>query len=157
MARRAFQPPVQADDAGWRVNLDAEERALLVRLMGELRDLLLEGDGPLLERLFPTAYPDDDEAEDEYQRLMRDELVASRLDAIGTVTATLGPDGPERLTEEQTVALMQSVNAVRLVLGTMLGISDDDAAEQADAASSPEHQLYGYLSWLLEWTVQSLS
>ena len=157
MGRRSFVPPVQAAVGGWRVNLDPEERALLVRLMGELRDLLVEGDGPLLERLFPTAYPDDPDAEAEYQRLMREELVASRIEAIGTVTTTLGPEGPELLTEAQTLALMQSVNAVRLVLGTMLGIDDDDAAERADAGSSPEQQLYGYLSWLLEWTVQSLS
>ncbi len=157
MARRAFVPPVQAADGGWRVNLDGEERELLVRLMRELRELLAEGDGPLVERLFPTAYTDDADAEAEYQRLMRHELVASRSEAIDVVTETLGPDGPDLLTEEQTMALLQSVNAVRLVLGTMLGISDDDDAERADAGSSPEHQLYGYLSWLLEWTVRSLS
>ena len=52
---------------------------------------------------------------------------------------------------------MQSLNAVRLVLGTMLGISDDDSADDADDNESPEHQLYTFLSWLLEWTVQALT
>jgi hypothetical protein len=52
---------------------------------------------------------------------------------------------------------MQSLNAVRLVLGTMLDITDDETAEQADMDDSHEFQLYGYLGWLLEWTVQSLS
>ena len=52
---------------------------------------------------------------------------------------------------------MQSLNAVRLVLGTMLGITDDDSAEVADDGTSSEHQLYTFLSWLLEWTVQALS
>ena len=52
---------------------------------------------------------------------------------------------------------MQSINAVRLVLGSMLGITDDDSADAADLADSPEHHLYDFLSWLLEWTVRSLS
>ena len=68
-----------------------------------------------------------------------------------------GPDGPETLTENETMAFMQSVNALRLVLGTMLDITDDDAAEVADEADTAEHHLYGYLGWILEWTVRSLT
>ena len=59
--------------------------------------------------------------------------------------------------EERTVAFMQSINAIRLVLGTLLGITDDDSADEADDAATPEHQLYDFLSWLLEWTVHALS
>jgi hypothetical protein len=61
------------------------------------------------------------------------------------------------LSEGETMAFMQSVNAVRLVLGTLLGITDEDSAEDADDGDSPEHGLYGYLGWLLEWTVRALS
>ncbi len=155
--RRRFVPPVEAVDGGWRITLDVEERNLLVRLVGELRALLTEGDAddPLLQRLFPTAYPDDEEQEAEYQRLMREELVASRLSAIEAVTEAL--EHPELLDEAQTGAFMQSLNAIRLVLGTMLGITDDDAADRAERADSPEHHLYDFLSWLLEWTVRALS
>ncbi len=106
-------------------------------------------------RLFPTAYPDDEDKEAEYQRLMRDELVASRLAAIDSVTETLS--GDELLDETQTIAFMQSINAIRLVLGTMLGITDDESADDADVADTPEHHLYDFLSWLLEWTVRALS
>ena len=162
--RRRFVPPVVAVDGGWRITLDAEERSLLVRLAGELRALLTDADAdsPLVQRLFPTAYPDDDEREAEYQRLMREELVASRLAALDAVTEVLDPQraeqpGDDLLDEGQTIAFMQSVNAVRLVLGTMLGITDDDAADDADHADTPEHHLYDFLSWLLEWTVRSLS
>jgi hypothetical protein len=88
---------------------------------------------------------------------MREELVTSRLAAIESVTAVLQGDPGDLLDEGQTVAFMQSINAVRLVLGTMLGISDDESADEADAADSPEHNLYDFLSWLLEWTVRSLS
>jgi len=158
LGRKEFVPPIQAVDDGWRLNLDFEERSLLVRLMDELRALLTStDDNPLLNRLFPTAYPDDEEKEAEYQRLMREELVASRLASINLVTSLLAPDAPAVFDEERTVAFMQSINAIRLVLGTLLGITDDESADAADEAATPEHQLYDFLSWLLEWTVRSLS
>lgn len=156
--RRKFLAPVAAVDGGWRIGLDTAERELLVRLMGELRALLTSGDdNDLVQRLFPAAYLDDEEKEAEYQRLMREELVASRLAAIESVTAVMQAPPHELLDEGQTIAFMQSINAVRMVLGTMLGIADDESADAADAADSPEHQLYDFLSWLLEWTVRSLS
>lgn len=157
MGRRDFVPPVEATDDGWVITLDGEEKALLTRLMGELRDLLNgPGDNALVQRLFPTVYPDDAEKEAEYQRLMREELVASRLAAIDSVTAALDPERTEPLDEGETIAFMRSVNAVRLVLGAMLGITDDESADAADEADTPEHHLYDFLSWLLEWTVRSL-
>jgi len=161
--RREFVGPIEAVDGGWQVNLDVEERNLLVRLMGELRALLTgPGDNELLTRLFPQAYTDDEEKEAEYQRLMREELVASRLEAIERVETAIAPERTRLLDEEETLAFMQSLNAVRLVLGTMLGISDDDPegdleGDDGSSGDSPEHHLYDFLSWLLEWTVRSLS
>jgi hypothetical protein len=157
--RRRFVAPVEAVDAGWRINLDDEERGLLLRLMSELQALLTgPDDNELIRRLFPVAYPEDEEKEAEYQRLMREELVASRLAAIESVTRTIEPaNAKELLDEGETIAFMQSINAIRLVLGSMLGITDDESADDADAADSPEHHLYDFLSWLLEWTVRSLS
>jgi hypothetical protein len=155
--RREFVPPVEAVDGGWRIGFDAEERSLLIRLMDELGELLDDGDNDLVRRLFPTAYPEDEEKEAEYQRLMREELVTSRMSAIETVKDVLDPDRTDLLDEGQTIAFMQSVNAVRLVLGTMLGITDDESADEAEDNDTPEHHLYDFLSWILEWTVQSLS
>jgi hypothetical protein len=157
--RRKFVAPVEAVRGGWRINLDDEERALVIRLMGELQALLTgPDDNELLLRLFPVAYPDDEEKEAEYQRLMREELVASRLGAIESVTRTIDPANASQLLDEgETIAFMQSINAIRLVLGSMLGITDDESADTADDTDSPEHHLYDFLSWLLEWTVRSLS
>ena len=61
------------------------------------------------------------------------------------------------LSEAETIAFMQSINAIRLVLGSMLDITDDESADVADASNTPEHRLYDFLSWILEWTVRSLS
>ena len=180
MSRPNFVPPVERvvnrdvdplgtfdDGAGpkFRLNFEPEERELLIRLLGEMKDLLTaevtEVTAPLLHRLFPPAFRDDPEKEAEYQRLMREELVTSRVVWAELVTAMLTAD-PDTgrladLSKPDTMAFMQSLNAVRLVLGTMLDITDDDSAEQADMDDSHEFQLYGYLGWLLEWTVQSLS
>jgi len=157
--RRKFVAPVEAVKGGWRINLDDEERNLLMRLTGELRALMTgPDDNELIRRLFPVAYPEDEEKEAEYQRLMREELVASRLAAIDSVNRTIEPANASTLLDEgETIAFMQSVNAIRLVLGSMLGITDDESADAADDTDSPEHHLYDFLSWLLEWTVRSLS
>ena len=43
---------------------------------------------------------------------------------------------------------MQSVNAIRLVLGTMLGVTDDPTSDEVDEQleRSPEYHLYAYLA-----------
>jgi Domain of unknown function (DUF2017) len=157
-----FRPPVRRTKQGYIVRLDDSEVALLRRLLAELRSLLLADPveaGAVVTRLFPVAHPDDPEREAEYQRLMREELVASRLEAINAVDGVLAEGRP--LDDAQITAFMQSVNAVRLVLGTMLGVTDDPDAEveglDEGSTDSAEYHLYGYLSWLLEWTVRAQS
>ena len=157
-----FRPPVRSKGDGFIVDVDDDEAALIRRLTGELRALLSEEATDdqakaLLLRLFPTAYPDDDEREAEYQHLMREELVASKLVALDTVDAALA-DRPARLDEAGMIACMQSITSVRLVLGTMLDVSDDPSADEVTPGmeSSAEYALYGYLSWLLEHSVQAI-
>jgi hypothetical protein len=153
-----FIPPVRAAGGGFALHFDADDREFLDRLMRELREMLTSTDAdPLLNRLFPTAFPDDAEKEAEYQRLMREELVASRVAAIDVASDVLGNDPDDRLDEDQLMAFMQAINAVRIVLGTLLGNDDDEAAAAADEADSPNHHLYNYLGWVLEWTVRALS
>ncbi|WP_420451654.1 DUF2017 family protein [Ilumatobacter sp.] len=162
---RRFKPPIYASTrrgvTTWTLNLGDDERAVVSRLLAELRELVDEADAesesPLLRRLFPPAYTDHDEHEAEYQRLMREELVSSRLAGIDAIDRHLGADAGDQLDEGEVVALMQSLNAVRVVLGTMLdvGEDDDDVGEPGDE-HEPERQLYGYLSWLVDWTVRSL-
>jgi hypothetical protein len=158
--RRRFRAPVRSSGDGFVVDLGADEAMLVRRLIGELRQLLADPEPGeeammLLHRLFPIAHPDDPDAEEEYQRLMREELVASKLAAFDVVDATLAGDG--RLDESGLVAFMQSVNSLRLALGSMLGVTDDpDAEVDPGLEGSAEHHLYGYLSWLLEWSVRAI-
>ena len=160
MARkRAFIPPVQRVRDGYAFNLGDDERQLITRLLTELSQLLMgESDDPRLVRMFPPAYhlADDAEADAEYQRLMREELVASRLTGISTVNAAL--QSPEPVDEESMVAFVQAINGLRLVLGTMLDVSEDldpDDIDDDDPLAG-EHHLYSFLSWLLDWAVRAL-
>jgi len=149
------------------LNIGDDEQQVILRLLGELRSILSddgadgddgevdEGRALLLQRLFPTAYPDDEEKEAEYQRLMRDDLVTSRVVQIDAVTEAFSGESAT-LQESDVIALMQSVNAVRVVLGTMLDVGDDDDVGTAGDEFEAERQLYGFLSWLLDWIVRSL-
>ncbi len=157
-----FRSPVRRKGDGFVVDLGADETAVVRRLIGEIRELLIHPEPDdeaqtLIARLFPVAYPDDDEMETEYQRLMRDELVQSKLAAFDVIDGALR--ARTTIDEGQLVAVMQSINSIRLVLGVMLDVSDDsDAGEVAEGfEDSPEYALYGYLSWLLEWCVRALT
>lgn len=159
MMRRRFRAPVRRSGDGFVVDLGADEAGLVRRLVAEVRELLSDPDPDgearvLLHRLFPVVHTADPEAEAEYQRLMREELVASKLAAFDVVDAALAGDG--RLDDAGLVAFMQSVNSVRLVLGSMLGVTDDSDTEiDPEREDTAEYQLYGFLSWLLEWSVQA--
>jgi uncharacterized protein DUF2017 len=142
------------------LHLGKDERALVARLLDELRSLITEpADPELVRRLYPVVHPDNPERESEYQRLMRDELIASRLAGIETVTEVLGRSGRKvTLDEAQLLAFMQAVNGVRLVLGTLLDVTEDDElVERDDVETTPEYHLYGYLSWVLDSSVRALS
>lgn len=160
MARkRSFIPPVERVVDGFAFNIGDEERQLVARLLGELSQLLMgEANDPRMVRMFPPAYhlADDAEADAEYQRLMREELVASRLSGIATVNTALQAAGP--VDEEVMIAFVQAINGLRLVLGTMLDVSEDDDPEDVgdDDPLVAEHHLYSFLSWLLDWAVRAL-
>lgn len=160
MARWPFRPPVERTRQGYRINLGDNERDVVRSLLEEMRGLLTgPSDHPALRRVFPAAYhlPEHAEHDEEYQRLMREELVASRLTGIDTVMAALSAKPP--LTDAQVLALMQALNGLRLVLGTVLDVGEDDDPDDVDDdhPMAAEHRLYGFLSWLLEWTVRALS
>ena len=139
----------------YRVELDSAERGLLRSLPGQLRELL-ETDDPALERLFPPAYLADDERNEEYRRLMRSDLLASKRSSLEVLEATA--DATE-LDEEQLVAWMAAVNDLRLVLGTRLDVSEDMGLDpfDEDDPRAGAYAVYTYLAYLQEWIVEALS
>jgi Domain of unknown function (DUF2017). len=140
---------------GYRLRLPAEERELLRSLPAQLRDVL-QTDDPSLRRLFPPAYADDREADDEFRRLMRDELLEGKLAALRIVEETADAD---RLSGEQLEAWLGALESLRLVLGTQLDVTEATYAQELDPGdpSAPALALYGYLSWLQEQAVEALA
>ena len=84
---------------------------------------------------------------------MRDELVASRLDSIARIDELLADDTRQSMTVDQLNAFVVSLNSVRLILGTILGITDED---DDDPDPAPEMAMYDFLSWLLDSAVTAL-
>lgn len=143
-------------DHQYALNLQDGERETLGHLIPQLRSLLGDANDPRVRRLFPTTYTTDPEAEAEYQRLMRDDLVASRLSSLDIVEASLQAT---TLSEGDLVRWMQAINDARLVLGTILDVSeDDDRSDMVD--DDPEFEavlLFEYLGGLLDDIVTALS
>ena len=137
------------------LKLDERERLLIRQLLGELRGLLsLGSEDPRVRRLYPAAYTDDAEKEAEYRSLTHEELKSGRLATVEAVEATVDS---ELLSEEEMTSWMQAVNSLRLVLGTMLDISDDDQELNFDPSDPDAHTqaLYGYLGGLLDEIVDA--
>ncbi len=125
------------------------------RLPVELLELLAsDPSDPALDRLRPTAYEEDPEAEDEYRRLTDGELRAGRSDALRTLAATAAGD---RLTSEELDAWLRALTDLRLALGTRLDVSEEVYAREIDPRDPQAYELsvFAYLSWLQEQAVEA--
>jgi hypothetical protein len=142
----------------FEIRLADAERDLLARLVPQLRELLTDAeDGPdsSLRRLFPTAYPDDPERDEEYHRLVHDDLLGRHAAALDTLEATVQAT---RLDEEELLAWMGAVNDLRLVLGTRLDVSEEtDYAVDPSDPDAGAIAVYSYLGFLLEHIVAALA
>ena len=147
-----FRSPIRRQrDGDYRFAISDEERRLVLDLVHQLRDLLTT-DSPALRRLFPPPYGDDDERNAGYAVLAGSELVERRLAALEVIESSIDA---ETLSEEQLQTWMRSVNDLRLVLGTLLDISDDE--RPSAHADETMIAVYEYLGQLLELTVQALA
>src|SRR4029453_13208457 len=94
------------------LRLSEPEQLLIKSLLSQLRTLLrLEGDevepDSTVRRLFPTAYPDDQQLGAHSQRLVHDDLLRHRLRALDLVEETVVLP---RLDEEQLTTWLKVLN-----------------------------------------------
>ena len=150
--------PFKTTRAGVRVNLDQQERDVLVQLLGQLDELLDDGleasedplaaivgmrgmdldarpapstpDDPALARLLPEGNRDDPEASAEYRRLTEFGLRARKRSGARLAADALGRPAPVVLASDEALALMKALTDVRLVLGERLELRTDEDAEQ---------------------------
>jgi Domain of unknown function (DUF2017) len=153
----------------FRVRLSAEEVAVLRGLPDQLRSVLTQQEeeaDPVLERLFPPAYlePEDAERDNEYRRLVHDDLVKDKLANLEVVTSTLerGTMSLRRwtveLSEDEAMAWLGVLNDLRLALGVRLDITEDfDGDVDESDPRAPGLHLLSYLGLLEEYLVEALA
>lgn len=135
----------RTSDGRVQLRLPAAERAVLTSLLPQLLSVVDgdEGVEHLRGRLFPAAY-DDPVREDEFQRLVGDDLVDQRRAALGDVVTTLdagrtrGRSWVVDLDDDQQQSWLAVLHDLRLVLAQVVGIrtesdwdTDLDTAEPA--------------------------
>ena len=157
MAFRKRRGRISPLDGGrFAIELSKPERDTLGHLLPQLRQLLAEADpsDERIRRLFPTVYTSDPEKEAEYQHYMRSELMESKSAALDLFEASLSRSD---LSEGELMGWIQSINSVRLVLGTLLDVGEDMTEYDEDSPNFDGLVLYDYLSGLLDEIVGALS
>lgn len=140
-------------DGTFQVSLPTETRHGLLTLAEQIEDVQTT-DRPELRRLFPTAYPDDPERDAGYQVFARDQLIEKRQEAIRIIRRTVDA---ETLTADELTAWMGILNDYRLVLGTMLDVSEDDDDIDIEDPDAGSHILYHELGILVSAMVDALT
>jgi len=129
------------------VRLDDNLRHLLRQVTEELREILLVDDDEHTRRLYPTAHPDDEELEQQYREMVRDQLLMQRLDGIDRLQATIDA---ETLDVELADIWMNTINQARLVLGTQLDVGENDGPIEEEDPDATQKVIYQVLSHILE-------
>ena len=127
---------------------------------------------PVLARLFPDAYPDDDQSASEFRRFTEGTLRDGKARAAARIIDTLEEGGlPAQLTEDglmidveldepEAQTWMRSFTDIRLALATRLGVEDDDerfwATLPDEDPRAQAHDIYDWVGFLQETLVASL-
>jgi hypothetical protein len=163
---------------GVRATLSPDETAVVRILVGQLLELIGEADepkpddgmpdlafsenssipdDPVLARLFPDAYREDDEASAEFRRYTEVGLREGKRANAELVLRTLGEGGEVVLDAEQAQAWLRALNDVRLALGTRLDITEDTPRDlDADDPRSAPYDAYDWLAYLQESLVHAI-
>jgi Domain of unknown function (DUF2017) len=141
-------------DGGLIMSLAPEELEVLRGLPDQLRAVF---DAPTEDagasRLFPPAYldPGEEEAEEMWKAMVHPDLLRQRLDALELVTGALARATPNKewreisLTADEVQAWLGVLNDTRLVLGTRLGVTEE---EPDIDPTSPDAAAYNVYYWL---------
>ena len=127
---------------------------------------------PVLARLFPTAYADDEEAAAEFRRFTEGTLRDGKSRAAIAIIDGLEEAGlPPELTEEglhfdveldepTAETWLRSFTDLRLALATRLGVEEDDEdvweALPDEDPRSQAHDIYEWVGYLQETLVEAL-
>lgn len=105
---------------------------------------------PAVARLFPNPYPHDAQAAADYRRFAETDHRRHKLDDARTVRHSLSGGLPVRITEAQLGPWLKTLNALRLVLATRLGLDDEEAVEELRQLpdDDPRVMMGAVMDWL---------
>jgi len=152
MALRSFRP-LKNDQ--WRVRLSPVERTLLRALPEQAMPLVGSGDQSV-QRLFPPAYVGEDhgDAQEDYRVATETELADHHRQALAELAASAG-DGV--ISTDQLYLWLGAIEALRLVLGTQLDVSEGQTIDVANVGEDPRYAVYYFLSSLQDQIVAALA
>jgi hypothetical protein len=132
-----------------------------------------EPEDPVLARLFPSAYAEDEESAAEFRRFTEGTLRDGKAEAAcaiidGLEEAGLPPELSEdglmidvELDEATAEAWLRSFTDIRLALATRLGVEEDDEeywySLPDDDPRSQAHDIYEWVGYLQETLVMALT
>jgi hypothetical protein len=123
-----------------------------------MRAVLGEGEreDPVMKRLYPSAYLDDESAAAEFDTAVRDDLTRERLDALDGFERTVDA---KTLTDDELAGWLAVLNDARLVLGVRLSVTEETVPSdfRGDETAMASYALYAFLSYLVEEIVDALS
>ena len=104
---------------------------------------------PALQRLFPNPYPHDPQAASDHRRYSEGELRRGKLDDLGVLRRAL-THNPVRIPAAEVPAWLKSLNALRLVLASRLGVDDEESMEELQHLpdDDPRSVLAAVMDWL---------
>jgi hypothetical protein len=129
-----------------------------------------EPDDPVLARLFPTAYPEDEEAAGDFRRFtesaLRDGKAAGAAAIIDALEEAGLTDEPEdgtfidvELDPEAVITWMRSLTDMRLAIATRLEVEEGDEeywhSLSDDDPRAQVHDIYDWLGYLQETLVHA--
>ncbi len=149
-----LRPPIRSLGNGrFEIRLHEKDREVLGVFLGQLRELLM-GSNDSLRRLFPVAYLNDPERDAEYQEMMHGELLESRFAGLEAMEETLLA---ETVSESELTQWMQSINAMRLVIGTALDVSEEPVRPDPEDPEAILYEVYEFFGDMVSLIVMALS
>jgi hypothetical protein len=151
-----FRRPIAAlGPDRFAVDLGKDERAVIRAVCQDLLSLLVDDEEtPSLRRLFPPAHVSDRGIDEAFQEMVHDDLLRSRREALAAVADSAEQAELDRQTLDQW---MIGLNGVRLVLGTVLDVSEDEPPElDDDDPMLPAWAVYDFLGGLVDAAVRAL-
>jgi hypothetical protein len=132
---------------GIAVEMSPEERMFLGDVLPLLAGIGARGTDPAADRLMVPVYLNDPEANEEWWRLMGQDLDAARQADRAVFSKMVTGETPVVLDLEEADAVLRVLNEVRLALGARLGI---EVAADHDDIGEESRQVMDYLGWIQE-------